>query len=51
MTEENERVTRVELGRWLVLGLLLLACLVAYFLYAPRVRPLIQPAAAVEEAP
>jgi hypothetical protein len=30
--------------RWVILAALLLACLAAYFLYAPRVPPVLHPA-------
>lgn len=43
MAEETVRASGGELGRWLVLTVLLVACLVAYFVYAPRVPPAIRP--------
>jgi hypothetical protein len=48
MADENARDAGRDLWRWLILAALLLACLVAYFLYAPRVPPAIQPARSVE---
>jgi hypothetical protein len=44
MSDENPRMSGREIGRWLALLALLLACLTAYFLYAPRVPPAIVPA-------
>jgi hypothetical protein len=49
MNEDNVRLTGGELTRWLVLGLLLVACLAAYFIYAPRVPPAVRPPAPVVE--
>ncbi len=43
MSEDNVRLTGGEIFRWVLLGLLLLAGLVAYFLYSPRVPPAIRP--------
>jgi len=45
MSEDNVRLTRGEITRWVVLAILLVASLVAYFIYAPRVPPAIRPAA------
>jgi len=45
MNEENARITGAEAGRWLVLGLLLAACIALYFVFAPTVAPVIRPAA------
>lgn len=41
MAEENVRITRAELVRWLVLALLLAGALLAYFTLAPRIPPAI----------
>jgi hypothetical protein len=49
MAEENVRASRRELGRWIVLAALLVACLVAYFVYAPRVPPALRPILHTEE--
>jgi len=43
MTEDNVRLTGREIIRWVILGILVVACLVAYFVYAPRVPPAIRP--------
>ncbi len=51
MPAENEPTIRSDLGWWVVLAILLTACLVAYFLYSPRVAPVIRPAPAVVESP
>jgi hypothetical protein len=48
MTDENARASAGEVWRWLVLTALLLACLAGYFLYAPRVPPVIHPAKSAE---
>jgi uncharacterized BrkB/YihY/UPF0761 family membrane protein len=44
MSDENARDTGRDLWRWLILAALLFACLTAYFLYAPRVPPVVHPA-------
>jgi hypothetical protein len=50
MNEDNVRLTGGELARWTILAILLIASLVAYFVYAPRVPPAIQPpASAIEQ--
>ncbi|HMV31303.1 MAG: hypothetical protein U0104_00110 [Gemmatimonadales bacterium] len=51
MPQENEQSPTGDLGWWVVLGLLFSACLVAYFIYSPRVAPVIRPAPAVTESP
>jgi hypothetical protein len=43
MAEETVRAGRAEYGRWLVFLALLAACLVAYFVFAPRVPPAVRP--------
>lgn len=43
MHEDNVRLTGAEMARWVVMAALLVACLVAYFVYAPRVPPAIRP--------
>ncbi len=43
MAEETVRASGREFGRWVVLLVLLVACLVAYFVYNPRVPPAIRP--------
>ena len=49
MNEDNVRLTSGELTRWVVLAILLLASLAAYFIYAPRVPPAVRPAVPVVE--
>lgn len=51
MPPENARETTRDLGWWIGLGLLLAACLAAYFIYSPRVEPVIRPSPAVTELP
>jgi hypothetical protein len=51
MPPENAQETTSELGWWIVLGLLLAACLIAYFVYSPGVEPVIRPSPAVTELP
>jgi hypothetical protein len=48
MSDENPRDAWRDLWRWLILAALLLASVTAYFLYARRVPPAIQPARSVE---
>ena len=48
MNEDNVRDSAREVWRWLALAALLFACLAAYFLYAPRVPPVILPAQTTE---
>jgi hypothetical protein len=48
MSDENVRLTGGEILRWIILAALLVACLAAYFVYAPRVPPAIRPAAEVD---
>jgi hypothetical protein len=43
MTEENAPVSGADIGRWLLLGLFLAACIAAYFAFAPKVRPIVKP--------
>jgi hypothetical protein len=43
MNEDNVRLTGGEIGRWVLLGILLIASLAAYFIYSPRVPPAIRP--------
>jgi hypothetical protein len=43
MSEENARMTGAEVGRWLVLGLLLGACIVLYFQYGPTTPTVLHP--------
>lgn len=45
MNEDNVRLTGGEISRWVVLSLLLVAGLVAYFVFAPRVPPVVRPPA------
>jgi len=40
MSEDQTTLTRAELIRWLLLGAILLAGIVAYFGYGPQVAPL-----------
>lgn len=51
MSEDNVRLTGGEIGRWVLLGLLLVLGLVAYFVYAPRVPPAIRPTASTTAEP
>ncbi|HTS88272.1 MAG TPA: hypothetical protein VMG41_07235 [Gemmatimonadales bacterium] len=44
MSDENPRVTVRESWRWMALALLFLGLLGAYFVYSPRVPPVINPA-------
>ena len=46
MPPEVEGIRTRDLLRWLVIGAVLLACLGAYFAYAPRVSPPLAPPAA-----
>lgn len=46
MSEEFAGLRARDVVRWVVLGLVLLACLGAYFAYSPEVRPAFAPAAA-----
>jgi hypothetical protein len=48
MPEQNVRLNGGEIARWVVLALVLAACLAAYFLYAPSVPPVVRPQAAAE---
>ncbi len=43
MTEENAPVSGADIGRWLLLGLFLAACIGAYFAFAPKVPPIVKP--------
>lgn len=43
MTEENAPVSGTEVGRWVLLGLFLAACIGAYFVFAPKVPPAVVP--------
>ena len=49
MHEDNVRLTGGELTRWVLLGILLLGGLAAYFIYSPRVPPAIRPPAPTVE--
>jgi len=49
MNEDNVRLTGGEITRWVILAILLVASLVAYFVYAPRVPPAIRPPVPVVE--
>lgn len=49
MSEDNVRMTGGEITRWLVLAILLVASLAAYFIYSPRVPPAIRPPVPVVE--
>ena len=49
MNEDNVRFTGGEMTRWVLLGALLVASLVAFFIYSPRVPPAIHPPAAAAE--
>jgi hypothetical protein len=49
MPEDNVRLTGGEITRWVVLAILLVACLAAYFLYTPQVPPAIRPPVPVVE--
>lgn len=39
MSDDNVRLTRGELMRWVICGVLLLAALLAYFSFSRRVSP------------
>jgi hypothetical protein len=43
MSEENAGSRGPDALRWLVVAALLVACIVAYFVYAPEVRPPLAP--------
>jgi len=43
MTEENGPVSGADIGRWVLLGLFLAACIGAYFVFAPKVPPAVVP--------
>jgi hypothetical protein len=43
MTEENDGIPAQDIVRWAVMVLILLACLGAYFAFAPSVRPPLAP--------
>lgn len=49
MSEDNVRLTGSEITRWVILAVLLVACIAAYFIYSPRVPPAIHPPAPVVE--
>jgi hypothetical protein len=49
MSEENVQLSGADLVRWITMALLIAGCVAAYFLLAPRVPPVFQPAA--EETP
>lgn len=43
MNEDNVRLTGGEISRWVLLGILLVASLAAFFIYSPRVPIAIRP--------
>ncbi len=43
MTEQNAPVAGTDIGRWVVVGLFLAACIGAYFAFAPKVPPVVVP--------
>ena len=45
MQDEKARMTGGEIVRWSVLALLLIACIILYFEYAPTTPPAIRPGA------
>ena len=45
MAEDDVRLTRAQLGRWLFVGALLLLGIALYFWLAPGTRPVVHPAA------
>jgi hypothetical protein len=45
MPEEIAGVRRRDVLRWAAIAALLVSCLVAYFVYAPAVRPPLAPSA------
>lgn len=49
MNEDNVRMTGGELSRWVLLGILLVAGLIAFFIYSPRVPPAIRPPVPIVE--
>lgn len=50
MADENPRDVAQEVWRWMVLMALLIACLTAYFRYAPKVPPVIEPIRSAESS-
>jgi hypothetical protein len=50
MNEDNVHIGGAALGRWAVFAMLLVAGLIAYFLFSPRVAPAIRPPT-VQETP
>jgi hypothetical protein len=49
MSEDNVRLTGSEITRWVILAILLVASLAAYFIYSPRVPSAIRPPVPVVE--
>jgi len=43
MADERARIPGKELGRWLLVAVLLLVGIVLYFRYAPDARPIVTP--------
>lgn len=43
MADERSRIPRSELGRWLLVALLLVTGVVLYFLDAPRAERMVRP--------
>ncbi len=50
MTEDNAPLSGIDLGRWIVFAALLVASLLAYFAFSPRVSPAVHPVA-TQDAP
>lgn len=44
MADERSRIPAADLGRWLLVAVLLLAGIALYFRYAPRAEPIVKPA-------
>jgi hypothetical protein len=43
MADERTRIPGRELGRWLVVAVILLCGIILYFYYAPRADPVVRP--------
>ena len=51
MAEDEVRLTVGDVGRWLVLALLVLLGIVLFFRFAPSTQPVVHPPAATAERP
>jgi len=43
MADERTRIPGRELGRWLVVAIILVSGIALYFYYAPRAEPVVRP--------